>query len=583
MASSSRVLCLNLGMQTISIADFQKNPNGGITIAAFHSTELLEDPGADATRNDQIRMAVEELREKLKIKRKEKINYALPSQSVFTRFVKLPEASADQVDQIIGFEAQQNVPFPIDEVVWDYQVLGKAQENKMDVVLVAIKADQLNNINQGVESPGFKAGTIDVAPMALYNAFQFNYSDLTGCSLMIDIGARTTNLIFVENQRVFSRTIPIGGNVISAAIAKEFGCDLTTAEQLKKAKGFVGLGGAYADPEDPTVAKISKMIRNTLTRLHAEIARSISFYRSNHGGSQPVRAFLAGGTVSFPYMREFFNEKLQMPIEFFNPLQNVIVSSDADADILSKSAHMIGELIGVACRELGGCPIALNLRPSSVVQAQALAIRKPYLITAAACFFCVLALWSFYFYRSTEIRQEQTKAIQNEASNLERFAKQLDSISAEQGKLQSAAAPLLLAVNERAVWVSIIDELAEKLPPRFIWITKLTPLSNGATIEAIEPPSSRALSPGFQPPHPRGQQAAANNQIDAIEIQGLYLDNPNRALVIDDFVNNLKKSDKFAIDEKGREKTVVVHSSQDNLTWAYKYTIRLPLKHPIAL
>ena len=134
-------------------------------------------------------------------------------------------------------------------------------------------------------------------PMALYNAFRYNYSELTGCSLIIDIGARTTNLIFVETKKVFSRSIPTGGNTITAAIAKDFNEAFGAAEERKKRDGFVSLGGSYADPEDPDAARVSKITRNTMTRLHAEITRSVSFYRSQQGGAQPARVFLAGGTA----------------------------------------------------------------------------------------------------------------------------------------------------------------------------------------------------------------------------------------------------------------------------------------------
>jgi DNA gyrase subunit B len=124
---------------------------------------------------------------------------------------------------------------------------------------------------------------------------------------LIDIGARTTNLIFAEGERMFSRSIPVGGSSISAAVAKELNLDITVAERLKIQKGFVSLGGAYAEPEDPTEARIAKVVRNTMTRLHAEIARSISFYRTSQAGSQPVRVILCGATVSLPDNVEFLS------------------------------------------------------------------------------------------------------------------------------------------------------------------------------------------------------------------------------------------------------------------------------------
>ena len=118
---------------------------------AFGQKELIVDPTADATRPAQIEAAVGELRRALRVSVRERVNVCLPSQSVFARFVKLPGSTPGEVDSIIGFEAQQNVPFPIDEVIWDYQIMGGPKENTWDVALVAIKAEQLDEINASVQ------------------------------------------------------------------------------------------------------------------------------------------------------------------------------------------------------------------------------------------------------------------------------------------------------------------------------------------------------------------------------------------------------------------------------------------------
>ena len=163
------------------------------------------------------------------------------------------------------------------------------------------------------------------------------------------------------------------------------------AEERKKRDGFVSLGGAYAEPEDPDIARVSKMIRNSMTRLHAEIARSISFYRAQQGGSQPERVFLSGGSSSLPYMREFFTEKLQLPVEFFNPLRNVAVGEGISQDEISRSAHRLGELVGLALRATNECPMEMNLRPMKVIRRQELAKRRPYLIMAGIAVLAALA------------------------------------------------------------------------------------------------------------------------------------------------------------------------------------------------
>jgi hypothetical protein len=191
-------------------------------------------------------------------------------------------------------------------VVWDYQLVDSGSPSDVEVVLVAIKSDLLDEVNGAVEGAGLRTTVVDVSPMALYNAYRYNYSDLSGSSLIIDIGARTTNLIFIEPKKVFSRSIPIGGTKITEAIAKDFNEPFGAAEERKRRDGFVSLGGAYAEPDDPEIARVSKMIRNTMTRLHAEISRSISFYKSQQHGAQPTRVFLCGGSAGLPYMREFF-------------------------------------------------------------------------------------------------------------------------------------------------------------------------------------------------------------------------------------------------------------------------------------
>jgi type IV pilus assembly protein PilM len=171
----------------------------------------------------------------------------------------------------------------------------------------------------------------------------------------------------------------------------------------KKHDGFVSLGGAYAEANNPEVARVSKLVRNTMTRLHAEVARSISFYRTQQQGSPPQRAFLCGGTVSTPYMREFFHEKLQWPIEFFNPLRNVTVASSVVIDEVAHSAHMLGELVGLALRSTVTCPMELNLRPVNVVRRHRLAQRRPFFVVAAACFVLGLLGWAFYFLRVASV------------------------------------------------------------------------------------------------------------------------------------------------------------------------------------
>src|SRR4029453_16069047 len=185
----------NLGSQAISVGDFRQRSGGGLVLRDYKRRDLaIESPG-EPIRHAQITATIREILNELGIK-SANVNYAVAGQSVFARFVKLPAVEEEKIERIIAFEAQQNVPFPIDEVVWDYQLVGGGTDEQIQVGLVAIKENLLEGLNAAGESPGLRTAIVGVATMALYNAFRYNYSDLSGCSLLVDIGARTTNLLF---------------------------------------------------------------------------------------------------------------------------------------------------------------------------------------------------------------------------------------------------------------------------------------------------------------------------------------------------------------------------------------------------
>src|SRR5438874_12277843 len=242
MPGPARLITLNLGSQTVGVAEFRVG-HGGLVLVNYRLHEVPLDPETGHRRDahvafEEAAAVLREMMQEMQIPRRP-VNYALPAQAVFARFVKLPPLVQEKLHKIVSFEAQQNVPFPIDEVVWDYQLVGGGLGEQVQVVLVAIKVDLLDDIDSGVEEGGLHTSTVDVAPMALYNAFRYSYTNLKDCSLLMDIGARTTNVLFVEPGRIFSRSLPIGGTAITTAIAREFDESFVAAETRKKRDGFV--------------------------------------------------------------------------------------------------------------------------------------------------------------------------------------------------------------------------------------------------------------------------------------------------------------------------------------------------------
>ncbi|MCB1101394.1 MAG: pilus assembly protein PilM, partial [Kiritimatiellae bacterium] len=173
MAKGQRILALDVGASTVKIAEFTSLKAGTIELTNFGVSSLGLDPAHEGDRLVHITATVKELMQECGIKPGPAL-ISVSGQSVFSRFVKLPPVDKDKVYQIILYEAQQNVPFPINEVVWDYQLIGGA-EGDIDVMLAAIKADIIVGLSDAVEQAGLITDLVDVAPMALYNCFRYSY------------------------------------------------------------------------------------------------------------------------------------------------------------------------------------------------------------------------------------------------------------------------------------------------------------------------------------------------------------------------------------------------------------------------
>ncbi len=185
-----------------------------------------------------------------------------------------------------------------------------------------------------------------------------------------------------------------------------------------------------------------------MTRLHAEVMRSISHYRAQQQGNAPERVFLCGGSASTPYMREFFREKLHVPIEFFNPLRNVAVAHAAPVNELTRSAHLLGELVGLALRSASACPMELNLPPAVVVRRQELEKRRPFFVMAAAGVILALLGWGFYYARAAQVARFGTAKITNINVPMQAAEAKIDKLRKQAGSLDVVAAP------NRATWAA---------------------------------------------------------------------------------------------------------------------------------
>ena len=582
-ANKKRVATLNLGMQTVTLAVFESGAGDSLVLSGVARTELLPDPAADASRAGQLKIALDELRAKLKWT-EGPAAVAVPSQGVFARFVKIPKVEADKVDQMLFYEAQQNIPYPIEEVALCHQILPESEPDKFGALILATKLDDLEASVEAVQAAGFVPEVIETSPTALYNSLRYNYPELQGCTLLIDIGARATNLVFVEADRLFIRTLPVGGNSISAALQKRFQADtLQEAERLKLEHALIQQPGT-AEAQGDT-AEVGKVARTVMTRIHNEITRSITFYRTNQGGSPPARVFLTGGGAGLPYTLEFFNEKLALPVEFFNPLRRVSVSPSASNSFEPSHAHSLGECTGLATRLLfpADCPLQLEMQSPRANEAKADKSRRPFLVAAVVLLAATLAAAFLHHKKAADQLVASSEELNAQIGSLEGIKGRIEAAAGERRKIVQESAELAAAPVLRNAWAAVLDEVGQRIPARNIWVTAMQPMTGEKVLSASGGAAGQPAASQEAPVPDSATPESPEEAVTAIAIDGLYLENEEGPAVVDAFVDGLCASDAFAIDAEKKNDVVKLRAAQSGETWAYEYKLVIPLRRPIPL
>ena len=473
MFAQDRILALNVGAGKLVLAEFGVRPGRAPELLNYGIGALGVEPDNETDASPYIVVALRDLLRERNI-RPAPLLMALSGQVVFPRFVKLPPVARDKIVEMIRYEAEQNVPFPIDEVVWDYQLIGDASEGEQHAMIVAVKTENIAAAAECVAAAGLEPDLVDVAPLALYNCVRYNYPDLSGCAMVLDIGARSTNLVFIEQGRVFSRTIAVAGNAITQEIAKSFQVSFAEAESLKRQHAFVALGGVFAGAENEVADRISKIVRNVVTRLHAEISRSINFYRSQQGGSAPTRILLTGGSSVIPHMDTFFREKLQMDVEVLNPFIHVPAAATLNPQQVAKDVACLGEVVGLALRRSLACPVEINLMPPRLAQAKNFRGRLPFFGLAALGLILTMAVWALYYYRAQKDYQDQNAYVGKRVGKLQSAEKELRAAVTARDAVQQKADDLKDLTAHRTDWIRVLNGVRDCLVDG-MWLTSLAP------------------------------------------------------------------------------------------------------------
>lgn len=453
-------LCIDFGAGTLKMGEFEHAEGGSLKLLRWAVKPLGLEGSQEATREGIVLAKLQEaMAEKGFVARK--VNICAPGSQVFSKFVKLPAESAAKLGEIIQYEAQQNVPFPLDEVVWAYQLLGQAADGGLEVLLVAIKKEVVEGYLRLCEAAKLDLQLVDVSHAALMNSFRFNYSDQEGCSMILDIGAKTSNLLFFEKSKSFSRAINIGANSITNDFANESRVPFPDAERMKIEEGFVSLGGAYEDPNSPHQALLSKIARQVMTRLHIQMNQTIQFYRGQQGGTAPQRLYLAGGASLMPYTAQFFAEKLSTGVEYLNPFRLIQIDQGVVLEELAKHAHTFGEVVGLAIRNLAQCPVELNLMPDTHRKRQEFSQKKAYFIASIfSVVLVVFAMGMFYSWASTK-KAKQREDLEKIFNPMNEAAERLGKAVEEQNAIKGQTLLYEEILKNRVRWGEVFKGIQD--------------------------------------------------------------------------------------------------------------------------
>ncbi|MCH7908429.1 MAG: type IV pilus assembly protein PilM, partial [Candidatus Hydrogenedentes bacterium] len=374
-------LVLDIGTSAIRICELVPT-KAGFQLTHYYQRELNIDPAMEEEDKAERRHEVlRELLKEAKIRTKKTI-IAVPGQSVFTRNRPLPPVPEYKVTQIVKYEIQQQIPFSLDQIALDYQVLARTEAGGYDVMMAAIKVEVVEKQLEILRKTRRRIDVVDVSPIAAYNWLRHTgeFGEDGQCVALLDMGATTTDIVIQKDgQFKFTRSLHVGGNDITTAIAANFNMSFEDAERLKREKGFAPTGDAKRD------GRGGEVIGHVLERLVGEVNRSFAYFRSQPGGGPVTRVIVTGGGACLKNIIPFLQSQLHIDVRIAQPLAGIAVSPKANE--ASEHPEQACVVLGLALRCCQNVPIQINLIPPRVLE---VARRKEQV------FYWVLSLVTFY-------------------------------------------------------------------------------------------------------------------------------------------------------------------------------------------
>ncbi|MFW6133164.1 MAG: type IV pilus assembly protein PilM, partial [Planctomycetota bacterium] len=375
---------------------------------------------------------------------------AVPGQTSFTKFVKLPPVEEKKVPDIVRFEAEQQIPFPIDDVIWRWQTFQDPDSPDVEVGLFAMKRENVDEAIAQLSEVGLSVDIVQMAPLALYN-FMVCDEQLAddGATLLLDVGTDKTDLVVSDGARIWTRTIQIGGNNFTQALVRAFKLSFAKAEKLKRTAAT----SKYA-------RQIFQAMRPVFADLVQEIQRSIGYYTSLHRETRFARVLGLGNGFRLPGLQKFLQQNLNVPVTRLDNYNRLQPSPEVNTPAFTENVQSLGVAYGLAVQALGLSPVATNLLPGELAHRRLWAKKRPWFAAAAAALVVALALpvWRAYQDRAVLADDDNTATV----ARAERIIKEHKDRGStlrnlERGDVQDVERmdKLLNMFSERAYWPEV--------------------------------------------------------------------------------------------------------------------------------
>ncbi len=486
MRGRKKRLILDIGASAIRLCELSQT-KAGYQLTKYIQKEYNSDPSLDEeARKDLRQKTLDTLLKEAKVRTRKAI-FAVPGQSVFSRSRTLPPVPEYKVNQIVRYEIQQQIPFGLDQIAMDYQVLERTPSGGYEVMMTAIKTDVVEKQLEVLFAAKRTVDVVDVSPLAAYNWLKHagEFGDQGDCVALVDMGASTTDIVIErENQFRFTRPLTVGGNDITKALAASFAMNFSDAERLKRERGFAPTGDPQRD------GKGGEAIGGVLQRMVSEIMRSFAYFRSLPGGGQVNRVVLCGGGACLRNIIPYLQRQLGIEVRIAQPLAGLAIAPPAQQ--AGEAPEQSSVVLGLALRCCTTVPLEINLVPPRVLEA---ARRKE------QAFYWALSLTALAMIMATVIpvKAEENKVVRQNIDQLRKYISLYDPKVAQSVRDVRSRVPesqyaleyesAKFAINSYKNDVKLLDQVREG---RQFWIdellliNELRPTTGGMWFSSVE-------------------------------------------------------------------------------------------------